>query len=259
MTLTGEAGGNPMICGASIADYCGGLMGCIGTLTGIIDAQRTGHGRRVDASMMDALLLLQENRLSTYLENKVLPKPNGNRYPAASPIGDFMCKDGVPVMMNVSTDAQFKAFAKVFEQPQWLENPHFTSMSLRAEHYLEMEAEVNRVFAELDSAEVVERMQSRKLVYGRINNYEAVVNHPQVEFRKSFVHAVYPDGTSFQVPGNPILMSGMEKENEYATMPLGSNTVEVLSEIADEETVHRIMDPVLEQVAEKTKAMYHRG
>lgn len=258
MSITGPVGGNPTKCGGSIADYCGGLIACIGTLMGIVDAQRNGHGRRVDVSMMDSLLLLQENMLSCYLINKKLPKPNGNRYPSTSPIGDFMCKDGVPVMLNIATDAQFKSFAEVLGQPQWLENPHFASMALRGDNYLEVEAEVNRVFKKLDSADVVERMQSRKLVYGRINNYESVVNHPQVQYRHTFVNATYPDGTTFKVPGNPMLMSGMERDLDFATAPLGNNTIEVLSEVAGKEAVHALMDPVLEKVAERTKAMYHK-
>lgn len=256
MSITGQPGGRPTKCGGSIADYCGGLMACIGTLIGIVDAQRSGHGRMIDVSMMDSLLLLQENMLSSYLLTKKIPKPNGNRYPAASPIGDYMCADGVPIMLNIATDAQFKAFAEVLEQPQWLDNPHFASMSDRANHYEEVEAEVNRVFAGLSSVEVAERLQSRKLVYGSINNYESVVNHPQVKFRETFVDAVYPDGTKFSVPGNPLIMSGMEREKSYETVPLGYNTVEVLSEVADAETVQRIMDPVLQQVAEKQKQMF---
>ena len=55
MSITGEEGGNPIKCGGSVADYSGALVGCIGTLMGIIDAQRNGHGRRIDVSMMDAL------------------------------------------------------------------------------------------------------------------------------------------------------------------------------------------------------------
>lgn len=259
MSLTGEPGGKPTICGASIGDYCGGLMGCIGTLIGIVDALSTGHGRRVDVSMMDTLLLLQENRLSSYLMNGKMPKPNGNRYPAASPIGDFMCGDGMPVMINISTDSQFRAFAEVFEQTQWLENPYFASMVLRAEHYVEMEAEVNRIFSGMDSDEVVRRMQSRRLVYGKINNYEAVVNHPQVDYRKTFVNAVYPDGTSFKVPGNPMLMSGMEREEEYRAAPLGSDTLDVLGEVADLEIVRKLMEPVLKQTEEKTRAVFHKN
>lgn len=258
MSITGEAGGRPVKCGGSIADYCGGLMACVGTLMGILDAQKRGNGRCIDISMMDSLLLLQENMLSSYIQTGMVPKPNGNRYPAASPIGDFMCKDGIPVMLNIATDAQFKAFAEVLGQPQWLEEPDFATMSLRAENYEKMESEVLRVFSDMTSAEVAEKLQSRKLVYGNINNYKEVVNHPQVKFRNTFVHAVYPDGTDFLVPGNPILMSGMEREMEYETVPLGYHTMEVFSEIADSEQVRQIMEPVMEQVHQKKQDMFYK-
>ena len=256
MSITGAVGGGPTKCGGSIADYCGGLMACIGTLMGIVDSQRNGTGREIDVSMMDSLLLLQENMLSSYLISNKLPKPNGNRYPSASPIGDFMCKDGTPIMLNIATDAQFKAFAEVLEQPQWLDDPDFATMAKRADNYEKVEAEVLRVFATMTSTEVAERLQSRKVVYGSINNYEAVVNHPQVAHRGTFVNATYPDGTSFRVPGNPLLMSGMERQMDYETVPLGYNTIDVLSQVADAETVHQIMDPVLAQVEEKTKAAF---
>lgn len=167
-----------------------------------------------------------------------------------------MCKDGIPIMLNIATDAQFQAFAKVLGQPQWLEDPDFATMALRAENYEKMEAEVLRVFAGMTSREVAEKLQSQKLVYGSINNYEEVVNHPQVKFRNSFVHAVYPDGTDFVVPGNPMMMSGMEREMNYETAPLGCHTIQVFSEVASPEKVHQVMDPVLKQVEEKKKVMF---
>lgn len=259
MSITGEEGRSGVKCGASIGDYSGGLMGCIGTLMGIIDAQRTGHGRCIDVSMMDALLFLQENQLSVFKRTGVVPKPNGNRYPSASPIGDFMCRDGVPIMLNISTDPQWKAFAEALEQPQWIDDPDFASMSLRATNFRKVEAEVNRVFSQMDSADVAARLQARQSVYGMINDYAALVEHPQVKFRKTFVNAVYPDDTTFEVPGNPMLMSGMEKQMDFATAALGQDTISVLSQVMDEAEVHKIMDPVLAQVEEKTRAMYAKS
>ena len=152
--MTGEQGGKPIKCGASVADYSGALVGCIGTLMGIVDAQRTGHGRRVDVSMMDSLIFMLENQMSSYLRNGNIPIPNGNRYPGVSPIGDFMCKDGVPIMLHISTDVQWRKFAEVLNQPQWLENPKFASMSMRGQNYLEVEEEVSKVVAQYNSKEL---------------------------------------------------------------------------------------------------------
>lgn len=259
MSITGEEGGRPTKCGASVGDYTGGLVGCIGTLMGIIDAQRTGHGRRVDVSMMDALMFMIENQFSVFLRNGVVPKPSGNRYPSASPIGDFMCKDGVPIMLNIATNPQWKAFAEVLGQPQWLEDPDFASMALRAKNFRKVEAEVSRVFAEHNSDELAELLQSRQCVYGKINDLEAIKNHPQVAYRKMIVNTTYPNGVSFQVPGNPMQMSGMDRETEYESVPLGFNTFEILGEVADEATLHEIFDPVMENVKKATEDMYSKS
>ena len=54
-------------------------------------------------------------------------------------------------------------------------------------------------------------------------------------------------------------MSGMERETSYAAVPLGYNTVEVLSEVVDEALVHQIMDPVLKDAEEKAQAKYAKS
>ena len=256
VSITGPEGSNGYKCGASVGDYSGALLGAFSVLVGVVDAIRYGEGRCIDLSMMDALIFMQENQLSVYKVTGKMPKPSGNRYPAASPIGDFMCKDGIPVMLNIATDKQWADFAKVLGQPQWLENPNFASMSKRAENFREVEAEVNRVFGEHDSQEICDLLQSVQAVYGRINNYETLVNHPQVQHRQTFVNAVYENGVTYSVPGNPLKVSGMERQMEYPTAKIGQHTFEILGEICDEQELHEIMDPVQKQAEEKAAALY---
>lgn len=259
MSITGEDGGEPVKCGASVADYSGGLIGCIGTLMGIIEAQRTGKGRRIDVSMMDSLIFCLENQFSSYLKTGKVPKPSGNSYASSAPIGAYRCKDGKSLMISVGTDAQWKTFAEVLNQPQWLANPEYETMTLRAKNYRLIDEEVNRVFAGYDSNELAELLQSKHCVYGKINDFDAVEHHPQVAYRKSIVNAVYPNGTSFRVPGNPMLMSGVERETEYRTATLGCDTFEILKEVEDEAKLHEIFDPVLEKVKAATEAVYQKS
>ena len=259
MSITGEPGSHPVKCGASVADYSGALVGCIGTLMGIIDAQKTGHGRRVDVSMMDSLIFMYENQFSVFLRNGVVPKPNGNRYPGASPIGDFMCKDGVPIMLHISTDVQWKKFSEALNQPQWLEEPDFASMSRRGQNYLKVEAEVAKVVAQYDSAELAEKLQAHQCVYGLINDFAAVKDHPQVAARKMIVNANYANGVTFQVPGNPIHMSGMERQVDFDTATLGQDTYDILGEVLDQETLHQVFDPVMEKAKAAADELYKKS
>lgn len=250
MSITGHPGEEPVKCGGSIADYCGGLIGCIGTLMGIVDAQKTGHGRRVDVSMMDSMIFCLENVLSTYLKNGVIPQPSGNSYASSAPIGAYTCKDGTSLMISVGTDAQWVTFAQALGKEEWLENETYATMAGRASHRAEIDALVNSVFSQYTSDELAEMLQKRKCVYGKVNNLEAVANHPQVAHRQTIVNAVYPNGTTFRVPGNPMLMSGMERQTEFDTVPLGFNTFEVLKEVENEDRLHEMFDDVFTRIGE---------
>lgn len=259
MSITGQEGGEPVKCGGSIADYSGGLMACIGTLMGIIEAQRTGHGRRVDVSMMDSLIFCMENQFSSYLRTGIVPKPSGNSYASSAPIGAYECKDGKSLMITVGTDAQWKTFCEALNQPQWFENANWATMTQRAKDYKAIDAEVLRVFSDYTSDEVAEILQKNNCVYGKINDFEAVANHPQVAHRKTIVNAVFQNGTTFKVPGNPIHMSDVERQTEYSAATLGQHTFEVLKEVADEKTLHDLFDPVFEKVTAATSAIYSKS
>lgn len=259
MSITGQEGGDPVKCGGSIADYSGGLMACIGTLMGMIDAQRTGHGRRIDVSMMDALIFCLENQFSSYLKTGKVPKPMGNSYASSAPIGAYKCKDGKSLMITVGTDAQWKTFCEALNQPQWYANENWATMTQRAADYKAIDAEVNRLFSNYTSEEVAQMLFKGKCVYGKINDFEAVANHPQVAYRKTIVNATYQNGVSFRVPGNPILMSGVERETEYGAAELGQDTFEVLGEVCDQNRLHEIFDPVMEKVHSAQEAIYEKS
>lgn len=258
MSVTGDMDGTPVRCGASIADTTAGLVGCIGTLSALYDAKRTGQGRRVDVAMMDSMVTIMENLISNHLSNGHIPKPLGNRMWTASPFRDFVCKDGKSVYIGISTDAQFKSFCEIVGHPEWTEDPRFLTNESRPNHFRELEPLVESVLLEIDSDTLCDEMQKRKLVYGRINNVEQVVNHPQVAVRNMIVNAVYPDGTEFKVPGCPIKMSDMEEQTEYKASVLGSDTFDVLSDYADMEELHEIYDTVLQNCAETASKLYQK-
>lgn len=255
MSVTGEMDGTPVRCGASIADTTAGFVGCIGTLSALYDAKQTGEGRRVDVAMMDAMVLTMENMISNFLSSGAIARPLGNRMWTASPFRDFKCRDGQSVYIGISTDKQFELFCDIVGHPEWTKDPRFLTNESRPRNFRELEPLVEEALSEIDSDVLCEEMQNRKLVYGRINNVEQVVNHPQTQERKMIVNASYPDGTRFQVPGCPVKMSGMPEETEYSASALGDDTISVLSQYAEESRVHEIYDSVLEECREASSRL----
>lgn len=54
-------------------------------------------------------------------------------------------------------------------------------------------------------------------------------------------------------------MSGMELQTEFSAAILGEYTFEVLREVADEETLHRLFDSVLKEVRKAEKKIYEQS
>ena len=162
-------------------------------------------------------------------------------------------------MLQIITDSQFRSFADVMGQSQWLGMSEFSTMAARRANHEKLDEEVQRAFSHMDSHDIIAGLVAKHLPYGCINDYEAVSDHPQVKFRHSFVDAVYPNRTTFTVPGNPIRMSGTSPKAAYPIVALGMNTVEILSEVENPVTVVRLMQPILEESAKQVKSMFQKN
>jgi len=72
--LTGSAGGAPVIPGTVLADFAaGGMSAAIGILASLLSRERTGQGRFVDMSMLDAVVELSIQEINPYLLGGPVP------------------------------------------------------------------------------------------------------------------------------------------------------------------------------------------
>jgi crotonobetainyl-CoA:carnitine CoA-transferase CaiB-like acyl-CoA transferase len=72
--LTGPAGGAPVIPGTVLADFAaGGMSAAIGILAALLARERTGQGRFVDMSMLDAVVELSILEINPYLLGGSIP------------------------------------------------------------------------------------------------------------------------------------------------------------------------------------------
>lgn len=232
MSITGEEDSDPVVCGAPISDYLGSYAGCIGTLMAVIGAQKTGCGRFIDVSAMDTMIFCIENLFSIHLKTGFVPAPFGNNYHLTAPVGVFPCKDGA-LNISVTTDTQWQAFAEALGHEEWLNDPRFSTLQDRVQNYLEINKVVESAFAEYTLKELITRLQSRRCVYGQVNDLHDVFIHPQVPHRQTFVSAAYPDGDSYAVPSPPIRMQDVKHELHYQVPDPITDINEILNIISN--------------------------
>src|ERR1700753_2455986 len=103
--MTGNEKDQPMPFGLSIADSLCGAQLVQGILGALVRRQRTGEGALVEISMMESLLDLQFEFLTTYHTSGQLPRrsqfSNGNPLLSA-PYGIYATADGYPAIAMVN-------------------------------------------------------------------------------------------------------------------------------------------------------------
>lgn len=230
VSTTGLEGDDPIRSGGDMAAALGGLMTCAAILMGLLERQKNpaSRGRRIDVSMMDSILFGLENQFSLYLKSGIIPRPKGNNYALSAPVGNFLCGDGKEIMISVATEAQWKAFAEALHKEQWLTRPEFANVSRRIENYKLLGQEVSAAFAQYTREELMEVLQSRACVYGCINDFAAVVQHPQTAARAMFLEVTGSDGQTFTAPANPI-MTNEGRMQSVVIHGVGADTEEILN------------------------------
>ena len=106
MSVTGEEDGRPLKVGAAVVDLVCGLLAVVGIQAALAERERTGRGRHVEVSLMDAALLSLLNQGSAWVLGGVVPHRRGNRHPSITPYETFEAADR-PIAVAVGNDRLF--------------------------------------------------------------------------------------------------------------------------------------------------------
>ena len=106
MSVTGEEDGRPLKVGAAVVDLVCGLLAVIGIQAALAERERTGRGRHVEVSLMDAALMSLLNQGSAWVLGGVVPHRRGNRHPSITPYETFEAADR-PIAVAVGNDRLF--------------------------------------------------------------------------------------------------------------------------------------------------------
>ena len=109
MSVTGFPTGEPVRVGVAIIDILTALQGAIATVAALFERQRTGRGRRIDVSMIDAGTALLSYAAQSWLADGRQPPALGSRHPNLTPYQAFPARDGW-ILIGVGSDAMFDRF-----------------------------------------------------------------------------------------------------------------------------------------------------
>ena len=94
--LTGKKDGEPVVPGAVIGDFTGGMSAAIGILAALVSRVKTGKGQYIDMSMTDAVVDLNSMEINNYLQNPAaVPRKGETMFTGSYPwYNVYETKDG---------------------------------------------------------------------------------------------------------------------------------------------------------------------
>jgi crotonobetainyl-CoA:carnitine CoA-transferase CaiB-like acyl-CoA transferase len=234
MSLTGrpegEDGAGPVKVGVALTDILTGLYSTSAILAALAHRDQGGSGQHIDMALLDVQVACLANQAMNYLTTGVAPRRLGNAHPNIVPYQDFPTADG-DFILTVGNDSQFRKFAQVAGQPQWAEDPRFSSNKQRVAHRAELIPLIRQATVFKTTAEWVTALESAGVPCGPINDVAQVFADPQVQARGLAISL--PHALSGAVPqvASPIRLSETPVEYRRAPPMLGEHTREVLTRV----------------------------
>jgi len=224
VTGTPEA---PAKAGCSIADISCGMFAVTNILAALITRGKTGHGSRIDLSMLECMAEWMGNPLYYAFDGAPPPPRAGAAHATIYPYGPFAAGDGKSVMLGLQNEREWAVFCeKVLERPELATDPRFSTNTRRSDARKELHAIVVDTFSKFHSEQVIERLDRAQIANAHVNDMHDLWEHPQLKARMRWVDVETPVG---KIPA--LLPPGMTKANIDAVPALGEHTDSILCEL----------------------------
>ena len=207
MSLTGHPGGPPTRVGTSVGDITAGLFAAVGILSALHERERTGRGQMVDIAMLDCQVAILENAIARYSATGLVPGPLGSRHPSITPFAAYRAADR-PLVIAAGNDRLFSTLCETLGRPDLLADPRFATNEGRTDHADALGQELEATLSADTASAWLARLEDAGIPCGPINDIAEVLADPGVRARNMVVEVGLPGGSTLEMAGNPVKLSG---------------------------------------------------
>jgi len=230
MSITGPADGEPHKFGVAVSDLAAGLHATVAILAALRHRDATGVGQFVDVSLFDASIGLLANVASSTLVSGEEPRRWGNAHPSIVPYQTVHASDR-PLMLAVGNDLQFRALAKLLQEPAWADDPRFSTNPARVSHRETLVPMLEERFSRRPAAYWLASLTAAGIPAGPVRTVSEALSSPEAKERGMVVNLESASGSTVRALG-PVPKFSRTQARAGAMPPrLGEHTDAVLREL----------------------------
>jgi len=241
MSVTGEAGGNPVKVGVPVTDLGAALFAVTGILSALLARVKTGRGQLIDTSLVDAGVALSVWEATQLFSGRGIPDRLGSAHRMNAPYQAMQCSDG-HITLGAANDRTFQRLCKALGHEDWATDPDYRDDEQRIRNREELSARIEKVMVKRPRAYWLSLLEDHEVPCGPINDYAEVFADPHIKARELVVETDHPTLGRIKTLGTPVKLSETPFTPGRPAPRLGEHTDEVLCEAGfsrDEITVLR--------------------
>jgi crotonobetainyl-CoA:carnitine CoA-transferase CaiB-like acyl-CoA transferase len=220
----------PRVIGPALADAMTGFYAAFGILAALYERQKTGTGRRIDVSMLEAMCHFNLDSFTHYFSEGEIMGPLSR--PQVSQSYVFECADGKWLALHMSSPPKFwEGLATVIEMPDLFDDPRFATREARIEHQDDLIDFMAPIFRTRSREHWCNRLAAAEVPHSPAYDSNEALEDPQAQHLKLKVSAEHPEMGTFTTVRSPLSFDGELSLDILPPPTLGEHNDEVLAEL----------------------------
>ncbi len=213
---------DPRVVGPALADAITGFYAAYGILGALHERHRTGRGRRVEVSMVEAMTHFNLDAFTHLFSIGQVMDPFSRARVSQSYV--LECADGKWIALHMSSPPKFwEGLAKAMDKPDIFDDPRFSTREARIDHQEAMIELLQGIFRQRTRTQWCNRLAALDVPHAPMYTSAEVPEYPQVRHLQLFVSAPSPVKGTFTTVRSPVSYDGERSLQVTAPPVLGQH------------------------------------
>ena len=221
---------SPRVIGPAIADAVTGHYAALGITAALLERTRTGKGRRLDISMLEAMCHFNLDSFTHYFSVGEVMGPLSR--PMVSQSYTFACADGKWIAIHLSSPQKFwEGLVASVGRPELLGDPRFAERLKRIDHQRELIDVLTPVFRTKTRDEWCALLHENEVPYSPAYDSDEALDDPQAVHLNIAVEAEHPTMGPFRTVRAPYSFDGKADLEVLPPPTLDEHGAEIREEV----------------------------
>ena len=217
---------NPRVVGPAIADAMTGFYATYGILGALHERHRTGVGRKVEVSMLEAMSHFNLDAFTHYYAAGEVMGPYSR--PSVSQSYVLACADGKWIALHMSSPEKFwQGLANAIERPDLFQDPRFASRKARIDNQEALIELLGGLFRARTRADWCARLEAEDVPHAPMYDTSEALEDPQAKHLQLLVTGTHPTLGEFRTVRSPVSFDGERALDVKAPPLLGEHDEEI--------------------------------